>query len=137
MLMPAKGRLLGRLRTWIFGYFVLEAGKNHFHVLHLETEVIEARLPAGRARVQVQTDVAVTDDYGAPGALSSRTLHAQNVVVKIAFLTRVAGDDRHMAHLCKHDRPSLFGRCVLTYEKNTRIVKRMFLKSVAIMQPYE
>ena len=90
-----------------FGILFFESGKHDLNLLHFEPEVIETRLAPWRARVEIQSDVAVTDDHCAACTLQTRTAHAEYVPIKIAFVIRVAGHDRHMAHLCKHGRPPL------------------------------
>src|SRR5215470_830507 len=86
-----------------FRIFLLEPGKNDLDILHLEAEVIKARLASRGARIEIQSDVAVADHNGAAGARQTGSSHAENVSIKVAFIARIAGYDRHVSDLRKHE----------------------------------
>jgi hypothetical protein len=66
--------------------------------------MIKTGLAARRSRIQIQSDVTVTDHHCASGPRYPRAFHAKNISVKIAFMIHVTANNGHMLYLCEHDR---------------------------------
>ena len=102
VLMPANGRVDGRLSHFTVGYFLRMRSKTGLGVLDLDAEMVEAGGAPGAARIDVQADIAVAhrDRPARPGLV--RGLHAERRDVELRELGVVFADDGDVIDLREH-----------------------------------
>ena len=88
---------------------LFQASNDRLHLVDLQPEVIEARRPAGLARVDVEPDVAIAHSDRALGPRIGRGAHAERRFVELALHGVVVADQGNVLELgCHQDaRPKM------------------------------